>query len=167
MTALWHHDPILYHSHDITWPLYPLCTLVLNLPVDSSKCSSFGASIVCISPHQISWVSIILILLHCRKDSPVYFSINLLTTAECSYLSLDMITDCYPLSSWIQFNDIYLIIRAIYKAHTSSDPTCGPAYKSLRAISQPHIGRLQLILDNPTTCTWTSSTATMVLNMDF
>ena len=53
------------YSHDIIWPFSPLCTLVLNLHVDSLKCSSFGASIVHLSPQPIL-KSIILILLHCR-----------------------------------------------------------------------------------------------------
>ena len=85
MTSLWPFDPITLYSHDITWPLNPLCTLVLNLHVDSWKCSSFGASIVCPSPHQVSRVSIILILLHCRKGLSSLFPINLLSTAEYSY----------------------------------------------------------------------------------
>ena len=87
MTGLWPFDPISLYSHDITWPLNPLCRLVLKLRSDSWKCSSFSASIVCLSPHRISRVSIILTLLHCRKGSQVYFSINLLSTAEYSYFS--------------------------------------------------------------------------------
>ena len=87
MTGLWPFDPISLYSHDISWPLNPLCTLVLNLRVDSWKCSSFGASIVCLSPHQVSRVSIILILLHCRKGLSSLFLINLLSTAEYSYFS--------------------------------------------------------------------------------
>ena len=80
------------------WPYFILFTwhcstpwspmFVLNLHVDSWKCSSFHALIVCLSPHQISQVSIILILLHCRKGSQVYFLINLLSTAEYSCFSL-------------------------------------------------------------------------------
>ena len=60
------------YSHDIIQPLFPLCTLVLNLPVDSSKCSSFGVLIVYPSP-QLILESIILILLHCRKDSSSFY----------------------------------------------------------------------------------------------
>ena len=143
MTALLQCDPILYYSHDIAQPLYLLCTLVLNLRVDSWKCSSFGASIVCLSPHQISWVSIILILLHCRKDSQVYFSINLLSTAEYSYSSHYLTTAILSLVG-SSFTTL------IWISELSSGPTRGPAYKSFRAISRPHIGRLHLIFDNPT-----------------
>ena len=141
MTALWHCDPILYYSHDITQPLYLLCMLVLNLPVDSLKCSSFGTSIVCLSPHQISLKSLILILPHCRKDSQVYFSINLLTTAEYSYLSLDTITAIlflvgYSFMTFIPVSELHT--RCIYIKW----PHYAAAYKSLRAISRPHIGQL-------------------------
>ena len=87
MTSLWPFDPISLYSHDISWPLNPLCTLVLNLRVDSWKCSSFGASIVCLSPHQVSRV-------YYLNPPPLQegfikslFSINLLSTAEYSYLS--------------------------------------------------------------------------------
>ena len=95
MIVLWHNDPILYYSHDITRPLNLLCMFVLNLCVDSWKCSSFGASIVCLSPHQVSRVSIILILLNPPPFQEGFikslFLINLLTTAEYSFLSLDSI----------------------------------------------------------------------------
>ena len=119
MTALWLCDPILLYSHDITQPLDLLCTLVLNLRVDSWKCSSFDASIVCLSPHQVSRVSIILILLHCRKGSQVYFSINLLSTAEYSYFSLYSTTVIlslvgYSFTTFITVSE--LLTRRIHRA---------------------------------------------------
>ena len=87
MNTLWLCDPISLYSHDISRPLNPLCTLVLNLCVDSWKCSSFGALIVCLSPHQVSRV-------YYLNPPPLQegfikslFLINLLSTAEYSYLS--------------------------------------------------------------------------------
>ena len=88
MTALWLCDPISLYSHNITWPLNLLSTLVWNLCVDSWKCSSFGASIVCLNPHQVSRVYYLNPPPLQEEFIKSLFSINLLSTAEYSYFSL-------------------------------------------------------------------------------
>ena len=79
--------PYFLYSHDITRPLNPLCMLVLKLCVDSWNGSSFGASIVCLSPHQVSWVYYL--NPHPLQEGFIksLFSFNILSTAEYSYFS--------------------------------------------------------------------------------
>ena len=65
-------------------------------------------------------------------ESQVYFSINLLTTAEYSYLSLDTITAILYLVG-------YSLMTSTYEAHTLSGTIYVAPYKSYQAISQTHI----------------------------